>query len=371
MAVQVHTVSDRRGMTDFIRLAAEVYRDDPNWVAPMERELRRTLDPAVNPYYRTASLRLLLARRDGKPAARIAITISRAHAERWGERAAFFGFFESLPDREAAIALFAEAERYCAEQGVDLIEGPFNPCHYSELGMLTDTFDRPPSFFQTYNPPWYNGLLEELGYAAGSRKYTARNSDCPDSIRKRYGTLDERTQLGEFTIRNFDKKHRERDLEFMREVFNDSFSENWHFLPSSKEEFTFGAAMIEYVTDPELILLLEYRGQPVGVTMFVYDINPLLRRMRGKLRPLQLLMYQRRKKRIRNLILYAGGIKKEFRGSRGYALLLHEVLRLAERFDSLECTWVSEENEQARASAEKLCMSEDRHYTMYRKRVTS
>lgn len=35
MAIQVHTVSDRRGMTDFIRLAAEVYRDDANWVAPL------------------------------------------------------------------------------------------------------------------------------------------------------------------------------------------------------------------------------------------------------------------------------------------------------------------------------------------------
>ena len=54
------------------------------------------------------------------------------------------------------------------------------------------------------------------------------------------------------------------------------------------------------------------RGMPVGVTMFVYDINPLLRPMRGKLRLLQLLGFQRRKRGIRNLILYAGGIKKEF-----------------------------------------------------------
>ncbi len=368
MAISVHIVSDRRDLTEFIRLAADVYRDDPHWIAPLEREVRRTLDPARNPYYRSATLRLFLARRDGRPAARIAITVSQAHADRWGERVAFFGFFEAS-DPEAAAAVFAEAESYCAAEGVTAIEGPFNPCHYSELGMLDDTFDRPPSFFQTYNPSWYNAQLAALGYGMESRKYTARNDDCAGSIRARYGELADRRQLGEYTIRNFDMKRRVRDLEFMREIFNDSFSENWHFLPSTKEEFAFGASMIAYVTDPELILLLEYRGMPVGVTMFVYDINPLLRPMRGKLRLLQLLGFQRRKRGIRNLILYAGGIKKEFRGSRGYALMLNAALRLASRFDTLECTWVSADNDQARASADKLGLTEDRHYTIYRKQV--
>jgi hypothetical protein len=369
MSIHIEIVSDRRGLNAFVRLAADVYRNDPLWVPPLEREVRRTLNPAVNPYYRDATLRLFLAKRDGMPVARLAITISRAHAKRWEEHTAFFGFFESLPDREVSETLFAEAERYCADQGVTAIEGPFNPCHYSELGMLADSFDRAPSFFQTYNPPRYNELLTNLGYTVASRKFTARISDCRTNLQRRHGALERRTQMGDFTIRIFEMKQRKRDLEIMREVFNDAFSDNWHFLPSSKEEFEFAASMLKYVTDPGLILVLEHRGRPVGVTMFVYDINPLIKRMRGRVQPLQLLLYQRRKRRIRGIILYAGGIRKEFRGSRGYALMLHEAARIAMGFDTLECTWISEENDQARAAAANLEMIEDRHYIIYRKQV--
>lgn len=371
MALRIDTVCTRRDMRDFLRVPWDVYKDDPVWVPPLEREIRRTLDPARNPYYRSATLRLFVARRDAVPVARVAVSISSAHAARWGESAAFFGFFECTHDREVARALFTEVERYSAEQGATAIEGPFNPCHYSELGMQCDAYDQEQRFFMTHNPPWYNDLLADCGYHVSSRKYTMRNANVRAYAVAGAPAPDAEPPAHGYTVRCFDARHRTRELERMREVFNDAFYDNWHFLASSREEFLAGSAMLEYVTDPDLVLMLEYDGEVVGVCLLAYDINPMLQRMRGRVRPLPFLFWHRRKRRIRHLILYAGGIRRDHRRGRGSALLLQETMRVASRFDTFEATWMSEENRLARGVAVRMGMEEDRHFLIYRREIPS
>jgi hypothetical protein len=151
-------------MRDFLDLPDRIYLGDANYVPPLKSEVRRTLDGRKNPYFKGAALQLFVCYADGIPAARIAITINPRHAQKFGERTAFFGFFESTDNPGAVRALFSEATRFCRERRATSLEGPFNPNHYSELGLLLDHFDRPPVFFQTYNPPYYLPLLKGVGF---------------------------------------------------------------------------------------------------------------------------------------------------------------------------------------------------------------
>jgi hypothetical protein len=357
-------------MKDFIRLPRLIYHGDPNWIAPLQSEVRRVLDAKRNPYFASGSVELFVCYANNDVVARIAIIINRMHWAKFGSKAAFFGFFESINDARATNALFERAEQYCCEQGIEILEGPFNPNHYSELGLQISKFETPPSFFQTYNPEYYPRLIEHAGFGIIKVVHTRKRQNISEYVRRRYGNIPTPTASSEYTVRNFLMDNFENELESIREVFNDAFSNNWHYLPLSKEEYLFSAKFLSLVTKPELITIVEHNGKPVGVLDCVQDINPLLKRLDGKIGPIKFLRYQWKRRKIKNLIIYAVGIKKAYQRTRVYKLILDAMCRLALNYDTLECTWTSDDNPLAIRAAEHLGLKRDKEFAVYQKRLT-
>lgn len=368
MAYIVKTVRDRRTMNDFLDLPFHIYANDPLWVAPLRSEVRRVLDEKRNPYFRGAKRELFVCYRDNTPSARVAIVVSRIHEQRFGERVATFGFFESFDDSGATHCLLEEAVSYCEREGVTALEGPFNPHHYSEIGFQCNKFDIPPAFFQPYNPPFYLRLLEEAGFRILRKLHTCKSGpfDAPSGPRlQNIGNVNS----GEYTLRTLREDDLEGELERIREVFNDAFESNWRFLPLSREEYLFSAKFLKLVTFPELVLIVEHRGRPVGVLECVLDINPLLRPLNGRAGPIKYLRFRSGRKRVRTLILYAGGVKKAYRKTRVIALLFNEFCRLSRHYDTFETTWMSPDNVLAARIAEALGMERDKEFAVYCKEL--
>ncbi len=365
MAYTVKRVCSRRLMRDFLDLPDRIYRKDPNYVPPLRAEVGRTLDPAKNPYFAGALLRLFICYDDGEPAARTAIVVQPRHEQKFGVRAAFFGFFESIEKPQAARALFDSALRFCAQQRAVALEGPFNPNHYSELGLLLDHFDRPPVFFQTYNPSYYPALLEECGFRISASLFTARNERAGEYLAGHFDLHAPLNVPKGFTVRHPDMRRLPEEMEVIRLIFNDAFEANWHFLPASREEYDFSAKFLNLITNPGLVSIVEYHGEPAAVVIFVLDVNPLLREFHGRRGPLKLLRFLRGRKDQRTVVLYAGGIRKRFQRTRVYPLLFELSARTASRYEALEGTWISQENTLARRSAERLGMKEDKHFGVY------
>ncbi len=371
MTYSAAPVSDPMRLEEFLRLPFAVYRGDPLWVPPVIGEVRRTLDPGRNPYFSDATLRLFVGYRGGTPVARTAVIINSAHQRTFGVRSAFFGFFESVNDEIAVRRLFDEAETYCRARGVEVLEGPFNPHHYSELGLQVDGFGTAPSFFQTYNPAYYIGLLEKAGFRMSARFQTMRNDDIGPYLDRRYGARAAAPGRNGYTVRSFSLKDKAGDLERIREVNNDAFAANWHFLPLGPEEYAFSAKHLGLVTRPDLIKIVEHRGRPVGVLHCVLDVNPLLRRWKGVPGPVKLIRYLRGRRAVKTIILFTVGIKKEYRLSAVSHLLLAEFRRMARAFERAETTWLAADNRPALKAAESLGMRPDKHFGIYAKELRS
>lgn len=369
MEYSVKTVCDRRTLNEFLEVPWRVYRNDPAWVAPLSSEIRRVLDVRRNPYFIDASLKLFMCYRDKTPAARTAVIVNGRHNAKVGSKTAFFGFFESVDDMIAVRSLFDTATEYCRKEGVEILEGPFNPNHYSELGLKTNDFGRIPSFFQSYNPEYYPRLLETVGFHKTAALFTSKNNNVREFLQHRYGNQVESLHVGPYSIRSLDLRNVKHELEKMRCVFNDAFASNWHFLPVSRAEYEFSSKFLRLVTDPELIVIVEHQGETVGVLMFVLDINPLLQRLRGKVGPIKYLRFLHQKKNIRKLIVFAVGIKRSYQRTRVFSLLLSEAVRIAAKYECLETTWMKEDNPLAIKAAERLGMRPDRHFGIYEKRL--
>lgn len=292
------------------------------------------------------------------------------HQQKNKIKRAFFGFFESINSDEAVKSLLEAVEDYCQIKKVEFIEGPFNPNLYSELGLLADNYESPPSFFQTYNPPYYRGLLEKAGYRIKMILHTRSNKNLRDFLQQNCLENGFTTSHG-MQVRSFNIRKKEKDLEYLREIYNDAFSENWHFTPVSKEEYIFSAKYLGLVTPPQLIKFVEYNGRPVGVIQFSLDINPFLKSFGGKFSPLKYLKLIRNRKEIKRAIIFAVGIKKEFQHTMAARLLFNATVLLARNFDELETTWMYENNTPAIKSAESLGMLPEKHYLILGKRIAT
>jgi hypothetical protein len=367
MGYTVVPVSDEQRLKEFLRLPFVLYRDDPHWVPPVVSEVRRTLDPKRNPYFANASLRLFLGCRNGIPAARLAIVIDRLYEAKFGVRTAFFGFFESADDDEAVRCLFGKAEEACRAEGVRILEGPFNPNHYSELGLQAGAFGTPPSFFQPYNPAYYPALLEKAGFRISVRFQTMKNDRAREYLSVRYGDRLRAVEPPGFTVRPISMRHLDRDLEAVREVNNDAFASNWHFLPLSPQEVAFSAKHFRLVTRPHLVFIAEHFGRPVGVLHCVLDINPALRKLGGRVGPLKFLRFLRDRSKIKKVIIFTVAIKTAYQHSRVYYLLLKEFVRMARDIETLETTWISPDNVPSVKAAETLGMTPDKTFAVYAK----
>jgi len=332
MAYSVVPVSDKRRLDEFLRLPFDLYRGDPLWVPPLAAEVRRTLDPERNPYFAAAALRLFVCYRDSLPVARLAVVISGAHREAFGVRAAFFGFFESANDEQAVKHLFAEAETFCLDRNAEILEGPFNPHHYSEIGLQIDRFGTAPSFFQPYNPPYYPELLEQAGYRISARLQTMANDDVARDLVRRFGDLPVTAGGDGYTVRSFSLADKARDL-------------------------------------ADLVKFVEHHGRPVAVLHCVLDINPLLRRWRGAAGPVKLFRFVRGRKAVKTIILFTVAIKREHRRSVVSRLLLAEFCRMARPFARAETTWMSADNRSALKAAASLGMRPDKHFAVYAKEL--
>jgi hypothetical protein len=356
-------------MKDFYRLPFEIYRNDDHWVAPLGSEVRRVLDAKKNPYFKNGTVRLFVCSLDKKPVARVAIIINRDHWKVFGERAAFFGFFESFNDGKAVQCLFEAVQQYCMDQGAQVIEGPFNPNHYSELGLQINKFGFSPTFFQTYNPDYYRSLLEKAGFIVSKTVHTRRRENIREYLMQRYGEKGCSTNLGDYAVRTLRMEDLDGELERIREVFNDAFNSNWHFLPLTREEYLFSAKFLRLVTYPELIVIVEHNGEPVGVLECVQDVNPLLRCLKGKVGPLKYLRYIRARKNLRTLVIFAVGIKRAYQHTRVYKLLLDAMRSIAMNYDVLETTWMYDDNVLSIRAAEHLGLEREKEFVILRKQV--
>lgn len=367
MPYRVDTVTDDRIMRDFINLPFTVYKDDPNWIAPLSSEIRRTLDTNHNPYFFDASLQPFVCYKDAFPVARICVIINSLHWEKFRKKTAFFGFFESLDDETAAGHLFEIVQQYCKSKGVEFLEGPFNPNHYSELGLQINEFGMTPIFFETYNPEYYLKLLESNGFKISYQLHTRTNWDITNYVHQHYGEIQKPRNSSDFVVRHFNVFDLKGELERIREVYNDAFSDNWYFLPVSREEYLFSAKYLFFVTYPKLIAIIEHKEEPVGVLQCVLNINPLIKPLRGRVGPLGYLKFLIERKHIRDIVIYAIGVKKAYQHTRVYKLLVDYMCWIAQKYRTLSTTWLSADNLPVLLASKRMGLTPRKQFAIYEK----
>jgi GNAT superfamily N-acetyltransferase len=331
-------------------------------------EEKKRIDPRQNPFFGHGSVQLYLAYKDGVPAGRIAAIENTLHNEFHEDRVGFFGMFESIEDREVAGALIEQAAEWVREKGLEVMRGPTNFSTNEECGLLVDGFDDAPYVMMTYNPPYYAELLESHGFKKAKDLLALEGSE--EVIDQRRFTLLERSikRSGlEFHIRPLDMKNFNAEVSLVRDLYNAVWERNWGFVPMTDKEVDHMAAQLKPVVDPELALIGEVNGEPVGFALALPDVNQAIRHANGKLFPfgiIKLLWHMRRINGVRVITL---GVKKEYRGTPLAPLFYKEIFErgTTKGHDHGESSWILEDNLPMISAVEKMGFKRTKTYRLY------
>jgi ribosomal protein S18 acetylase RimI-like enzyme len=370
MSVSVTEVRAGRGFREFLRLPEALYRDDPNWSPPLWADERRTFTPG-NPVLAHSDYRLLLARRDGRPAGRVLAYVDHSFNGFYKSSTGFFGSFES-EDQEAADALLAEAESWLASRGMNTVRGPINPV--SECwGFLLEGHGRPATFMSPYNPPRYNDYARGRGYAK-VKDLLVYEADALEGYRIPERFLEFRRRLLErrpsLAVRRLDLRKLDREAEAIWRISNEAVSGNWGYVPLDREELAGVLRQLKPIADPDAIWMVEDSGKPVGYALGFPDLNILLRRIRGRLLPFGFLTLLTRARRLRDYRLFGLAVLPAYHGL-GLDVLLYVSLfeALQPRGVHLEANYILEDNPRIRNALEKLQLTQTKVYRVYEKRL--
>jgi hypothetical protein len=345
-SIRVDEVTNKRDLEEFIKLPWKIYQNDPNWIPPLISDLKETLSPKHNPFFKHAEGKLLLARRDNEVVGRVMAVIDYNYCEYHKTKVAFFGFFEVINDYQVAEKLLEKVCEYAQDKGMSELYGPANPSLNDEAGFLIEGFSSPPCIKMPYNPPYYTEFVERFGMKKIKDLYSYYIDLTKPPPEKLLRVIEVLKAKKEFSVRPVNLKKLKTDLIKIKEIYNNAWSNNWDFTPMTDEEIDALAQKLKMIVVPEIVRIAEVRGEPAGMSIGLPDYNQVLKYLNGKLFPFGFIKFFLYRKKINGARLWALGIKDQYRNSGLDALLYYETFMgaLKKGYKWGDVGWILEDN---------------------------
>ncbi len=375
------TRRDRALLKRFVDFHWEHYRNDPQYIPLLDYEylgfkligMIGFFEPR-NLFFKHADMRFFLAERDGRVVGRCNAFVNHNHNRHWNDRVGFFGQFETIDDPQVSAVLLSAAERWLKAQGMDTMRGPQNlPVNEATPGCMTRGFDSRPVMYYHYNKPYYAELLAQYGLEPVKRVYSwevpvhrpmeEKLDRLAEKIIDRFGV----------TLEDWGQRPLEVRKAEMFEIYNDAWSDNWGFVPFTREEFYHIVDEMMLVMDKKLFVFVYVKGEPAAFFGGVLNITEKMKpipwcRRCELLRAAKMLLT---KHRCRGFRLGYLGVKKKFRrlGLDGVMIWKQKLYTQTTKLEYCDIGWVLENNELVKRLVEMMGAEDSKEYTVFQKPI--
>lgn len=364
----VHEPKDWKLFHDVQR---EVYRNDPNFIAPLRMEVEQIFNPGKNTAFAHGHAQCFVLLDGKRPVGRIAAFFDEERSRHLKYKTGGIGFFECVQDPAYAKMLFNSAEEYLRTHEVEVIDGPINFGERDKFwGLLVHHF-APPLYQENYNPPYYVDFFTHNGYQPFEQilTYAGKSSNIPV---KRLSQIAQRLRSRHpLRVEPFSYQHIDTFARDFSEVYNAAFNVYEHFNPVSPDLIRTMMETAKPILDPNIACIAYFEDQPAGFIALYPDINPLLKGFHGKLNLFTLpkFLWRKRSTASFNAKGMGFGIHPAHQSKGVFALLMEYLCsdRNMKRYPYMYLATIRTHNHEIRSIYDKLGVHVDRVHVAYRK----
>lgn len=349
----LHEVKSRSDVKEFLDFPAILYKDDPNWIRPLDQDVEAVFTPEKNKLFRNgAAIRWLLKNSQGETIGRMAAFYNQATARVNQQPTGGIGFFDCINDRNAAFVLFDAGKKWLADKGMEAMDGPISFGERDSFwGCLVDGFHEP-VYNMPYNFQYYKDFFEEYGFRNYFNQYTYHRKINLEGLHPALKEKAERIyRNSDYDFKMISWKHNEKFADDFMVIFNKA----WARFPGIKKVSKMHALALlramRPVMDTRLVYFAYHNGEPIAFFIMMPDIYQIIKKFHGKLHifnKLKFVYFLKVRKICTRIIGRIFGVIPEFQG-RGIEAAL--ILRFAEEalkpgfpYTDLELNWIGDFN---------------------------
>ena len=292
-----------------------------------------------------------------------------------GRKVGYFGQLEALDCPEVFRALFDAAGQWLMDQGCGLVRGPYDLGVNQTCGLLVEGRDRPPMVMMGHAPDWYAGHVENLGFEAAMDLLAFQlrpDFDPPAAMVRLLNRLGKRIVLRPMDFSNYG-----REVELLREIFNDAWSRNWGFVPLTRAEFAHMGSELRQIIRPGYTCIAEIDGEAAGFIVALPNINELIADLKGSLLPFgwARLLWRIKTHKATTARVPLMGVRRRFqRGLHGAAIsfaMIDQVRHalVEDGIGNVELSWILETNQGMNSLIEAMGGDLYKRYRIYEKEL--
>lgn len=311
----IRKIEKRKDYKKFVRFPTKLYKDNPNYIPPMESdEYKMTTNR--NAHYKECEQAYFLAEDEqGKVIGRIACLVMHKFNEKNNVKYARFTRFDVIDNQEVATALLTTAENWAREQGMEYIHGPLGYDDLEREGLMVFGFEHVGSYITSYNAPYYQKFIEDFGYVPDARwvewKFNLpqimdeRVNRIANIVENRYGFHEEEYK----NINDLIKKH---GKEFF-DLLDESFSELYGTMPMNDELRRQVIATFKLVLNRRfLCLVFDKQNKLIGFGLTWPSLAEAMKKTNGRALPFGFLRWLKAIKKPTAIELGIISVKKEY-----------------------------------------------------------
>jgi len=337
----------------FLKVAGEIYKNDPKWIRPLNKDIEDVFDESKNKAFRFGKVqRWILKDDEGKLIGRIAAFVNKKYKNKGDEfPVGGIGFFECINDQDAADLLFDNARHWLIAENMEAMDGPINFGERDRWwGLVTEGY-KEPLYCMNYNPPYYKTLFENYGFRPFYEQVCVGmepKSPLQKKIWERHAQI--AADPG-FSSSHLEKSKLEKYAGDFAEVYNKAWAGHGGLKELSKDQVILMFRKMKPVMDEKIIWFAYHQDKPVAIFINLPDLNQWFKFLDGKFGLLQKLYFLwiktfKQNKKFTGLVF---GVVPEWQGKGVDAYIIGESARKhlqtsASSYTEYEMQWIGDFN---------------------------
>ena len=350
--MQIIPVNDEAGGKLFIQVPLSIYKNDPNWIRPLDKDINEVFDKNKNKAFRFGEItRWVLKDNEGTLIGRIAAFVNKKYKNKGDEvPVGGIGFFECINDQAAADLLLDNAKHWLITKGMEAMDGPINFGERDRWwGMITEGYFEP-LYCMNYNPPYYVSLFEEYGFKVFYNQVCFgldAQKKLAQKVLDRHRQLASNPEIGFSTIK---KNNLEKYASDFVEVYNKAWAGHGGLKQLTKEQVMIMFKKMKPVMDENAVYFAYHKGTATSMFINLPDINQYFKHLNGKFGLLQKLEFVWRQKfrKTKKFVGMVFGTVPEWQGKGIDAYIIGECARIVQvdppQYTQYEMQWIGDFN---------------------------